>query len=48
MKRIEIECPYCGRSHVHNIEGVMDIGESRPEEERVDNEPSELPVDDSD
>lgn len=25
MKRIEIECPYCGKTHVHNIEGVQDI-----------------------
>lgn len=34
MKKIEIECPYCGKIHVHSIEGVMDIPSKAIEPER--------------
>lgn len=37
--RIKIECPYCGKEHTVNIEGVQYIdGKSGSEETGVDNE----------
>jgi len=38
--KIEIECPYCNRIHVHRIEGVMSIPSKPVEAEK------ELPHDD--